>query len=265
MYAGGINSFAAPHNIAPGGASGIAILINYLFDIPIGLFVLIFNIPLLLITWRSTVLPRSFTARSTVAIVLLSLITDLMDIILPVYKGDPLLASLLAGALMGTGMGLAHLGHSNTGGISLLGLLLQMKRPLVKTGTVLFILNSTVILASALVYKNIENLLYAVVTVYVSGLFMDKIIDSATTRALMLIISDCTDKVRRALLDNGRSITIIKGEGGYSGDRQRIILCAIDKASANKMQKLVRLTDPAALIIMNAANTIEGKGFRHVI
>jgi uncharacterized membrane-anchored protein YitT (DUF2179 family) len=265
MYAVGITAFAAPHDIAPGGASGLAILVNYLTGIPIGLFVLIFNIPLLLFAFRSEILPRGFIWRSTWVIILLSAATDLFKISALEYHGDPLLASMIAGALMGGGMGLAHLGGANTGGISLLGLLLQLRRPHLKTGQLLSLLNSVVIVASGLVYGNIENLLYAIVTVYISGLFMDRIIDTGGAGSLMIVMSDCTDRVRELFLQQQKSITVIRGEGGYSGNTQRVILCAVSRTDGSRLKKLIRKTDPAALVIVNDSNTLEGKGFSHVI
>ena len=103
IYAVGINSFAAPHKIAPGGASGIAILINYLTGCPIGLFVFVFNIPLLLIIVVKKYFPRSFVFRTLASTALLSIVTDLVIVRIPVYKGNPLLAAV------------QHRGHFSSG------------------------------------------------------------------------------------------------------------------------------------------------------
>ena len=173
IYAVGINSFAAPHKIAPGGASGIAILINYLTGCPIGLFVFVFNIPLLLIIVVKKYFPRSFVFRTLASTALLSIVTDLVIVRIPVYKGNPLLAAMFCGAMMGIGLALVHMGQSNTGGISLLGLIMQKCNPQFQVGAWISGLNIAVVLASAMVYRNIESLLYAVVTVYISGMFMD--------------------------------------------------------------------------------------------
>ena len=116
IYAVGINSFAAPHKIAPGGASGIAILINYLTGCPIGLFVFVFNIPLLLIIVVKKYFPRSFVFRTLASTALLSIVTDLVIVRIPVYKGNPLLAAMFCGAMMGIGLALVHMGQSNDRG-----------------------------------------------------------------------------------------------------------------------------------------------------
>ena len=201
IYAVGINSFAAPHKIAPGGASGIAILIN---------------IPLLLIIVVKKYFPRSFVFRTLASTALLSIVTDLVIVRIPVYKGNPLLAAMFCGAMMGIGLALVHMGQSNTGGISLLGLIMQKFNPQFQVGAWISGLNIAVVLASAMVYRNIESLLYAVVTVYISGMFMDHMLENADAKNLMIVIAESTDKVRQVFLDRKIGVTVLKGEGGYS-------------------------------------------------
>ena len=181
IYAVGINSFAAPHKIAPGGASGIAILINYLTGCPIGLFVFVFNIPLLLII----VVKNIFRVLSCFApCVYRSALHcdrsgDRQDsgIQRKSSSGGYVLRSM-----MGIGLALVHMGQSNTGGISLLGLIMQKCNPQFQVGAWISGLNIAVVLASAMVYRNIESLLYAVVTVYISGMFMDHMLENADAK-----------------------------------------------------------------------------------
>ncbi|MEG0152080.1 MAG: YitT family protein [Cellulosilyticaceae bacterium] len=264
-YAIGINCFASPHNIAPGGASGIAILVNYVCGFPIGLFSFLFNIPLLLWILMKQYFPKAFVVKTLATTLLLSVVTDVLVVHMPVYKGDPLLAAMFAGVLMGVGLALVHLGDSNTGGISLLGLIIQKMKPKFQVGGLISILNIAVVMASGIVYKNMESLLYAVVTVYISGLFMDKILDNVSAKNLMIIISECTDEVRQVLIESHRAITILQGEGGYSSKRQRVILCAATREDCEHMQKAIKSVDNKSLIIITQASKVEGKGFNHVV
>lgn len=264
-YAVGINCFAAPHNIAPGGASGIAILINYVFKFPIGTFVLVFNIPLLIWILIKKYFPKSFVLKTLATTSLLSFITDYIVVYIPVYKGDALLASMFGGALMGIGLALVHLGASNTGGISLLGVIVQKIKPKFPVGGLIASLNIAVVIASGFIYKNIESLLYAVVTVYISGLFMDKMLEQASKKNLMFIMSECTDIVRKALVDAHKSITILKGEGGYSSKMQRVLICAATKDDCVQIEKMIKSLDDKALIIITETKKVEGKGFKHMI
>lgn len=265
LYAIGINCFAAPHNIAPGGASGIAILVNYIFGVPIGLFSFLFNIPLLIIIWVKKYFPKEFIFKTLASTLLLSFVTDYVVVYIKPYEGDTLLASMFAGVLMGIGLALVHLGKSNTGGISLVGVIIKHINPKFKVGALISFLNILVVFASAFIYKNVESLLYAIVVVYISGIFMDRILEIASAKNLMLIMCETTDIVREVLVNSKHTITILKGEGGYSSQMQRVILCAASKTECDLIEKEVKQADKGALIIRLDARKIEGKGFTHMI
>lgn len=114
IYAGGIYIFAAPHQIAPGGASGLGVLVNYLCGFPLGIFTFIFNIPFLIMSYKY--LSKAFIFKALISITMLSIITDYVIVYFPTYKGDPLLAAILAGTLMGVGLAIVHMSRSTTGG-----------------------------------------------------------------------------------------------------------------------------------------------------
>lgn len=264
LYAVGINCFATPHQIAPGGASGIAILVNYVTGCPIGLFVFVFNIPLLaLIVWKHY-FPKTFVIGTLASTALLSIVTDLIVIKLPVYHGNPLLASMFCGAMMGIGLALVHLGKSNTGGISLLGLILQKCNPQFPVGKWISGLNIAVVIASGVVYRNIDSLLYAVVTVYISGLFMDQILENAESKNLMIVIAESTDKVRQVFLNRQVGVTVLKGEGGYSSEVQRVVMCVTEKKECEILQEKIYKEDPKALVIISEAEKVRGKRYKHL-
>ncbi len=265
LYAVGINCFAAPHNIAPGGASGVAILVNYLFNFPIGVFVLVFNIPFLIWIFVKKYFSNAFIFKTLATTALLSFITDYIVIYIPIYKGDALLASMFGGALMGIGLAIVHLGNSNTGGISLLGIIIQKINPKFQVGALISSINIIIVLVSGFIYKNIESLLYAVVTVYISGIFMDKILEQVSKKNLVFIMSECTDIVRKALVDSQKTVTILKGEGGYSSKMQRVLICATTKDDCIQIEKIVKSLDDKALIIVTETKKMEGKGFKNII
>ncbi len=265
MYAIGIQCFAAPHNIAPGGVSGIAIMLNYLFNIPIGFFTFIVNIPLIIIILVRKYFNKTFIVNMLIASTILSIITDFILLIVPTYKGDPLLAAIFSGAIMGIGLALVHLGEMNTGGVSLMGLMIHEERPEFHVGTLITVLNMSIVILSTIIYKNIESMLYATVTVYISGVFMDKLLDNASHKSLMLVISECTDKVKDVFVKYHAGSTILKGEGNYSGRFQRVILCVVKKQTCEDMQKEIKQVDPHALTIITEASKVEGKGFRHIM
>lgn len=265
LYMVGIKVFAAPARIAPGGASGIAVLINYLTGFPIGLFCSLFSIPLLIIILWKKIFPLFFFWKTVGSILLLSFMTDIIGPMLPVYKGDFLLAAIFAGTFMGSGLALVYLGNSDTGGITLIGLIIQKKYPQFQVGTMISLLNFIIVLTSGIVYKNMENILYAIVTVYVSGLFMDRIVNNANAKNLMIVMSECTDKVRCIFLNEEKGLTLLKGEGGYTSETQRVIMSAVNKGDCIRIQKKIIQTDDKALIIVAEASKVLGKNFGHMI
>lgn len=181
-----------------------------------------------------------------------------------VYKGNPLLAAMFCGAMMGIGLALVHMGQSNTGGISLLGLIMQKCNPQFQVGAWISGLNIAVVLASAMVYRNIESLLYAVVTVYISGMFMDHMLENADAKNLMIVIAESTDKVRQVFLDRKIGVTVLKGEGGYSSEVQRVVMCVSEKKECELLQKRIHKVDDKALVIITEAEKVAGKGFKHL-
>jgi len=259
VYCIGIHSFAVPHKIAPGGASGIAVLFNHVTEFPIGLFVLLFNIPLLLVSFIKRYFTKGFFIKTTIGIFLLSFIMDYIVIYIPIYKGEPLLATIFAGILTGIGLAFVHLGNSNTGGISLLGVIIQKKHPQFQVGFLISSLNMLVVAGSGIVYRNIESMLYSILIVYLSGAFMDKVLFSVESKNLMIVISECTDKTRCVFVEAKKGITILKGEGGYTSETQRVIIGAINKSDCYEMKKRIEQVDPNALIIITEGSKVSGK------
>ncbi len=233
----GIKCFAAPAKIAPGGASGIAILVNYVTRFPIGVFCTLFNFPILAVALYKKIFSPLFAVKSAGSIVLLSVMTDIIAPRIPHYQGNPLLAALFAGGFMGIGLALVYLGTSDTGGITMVGLIIKKHIPHLHVGTLVSAINILVVLVSGIVYRNAESILYAVVTVYVSGLFMDRIVNSANVEKLMIVMGECTDRVRSIFLEEHSGITIVRGEGGYSGQTQRVIMGAVKKQTVTEYRE----------------------------
>lgn len=265
LYTVGIRCFAAPAGIAPGGSSGIAILVNYVTGFPVGLFTSLFSLPILALVWWKKIFPPVFAVRAACSIIGLSVMTDMLEPVLPKFGDDPLLAALFAGAFMGLGLGFVYLGNSDTGGITMIGLILQRYFPQLKVGALVSSINICIVLASGLVYHDIRNILYAAVTVYVSGQFMDMLVNNSNSKDLMIVMSECTDKVRCVFLEEKKGITILKGEGGYTSETQRVIMGAASRADCAHIRQRIQEVDPHALIIVAEANNVIGKEFGRLL
>lgn len=266
LYALGIHSFTAPQQIAPGGASGIAIIVNYLTDFPMGQFTFLFNIPLLIFAYKQ--LTKRFVWNALMSITLFSIITDYVVVYFPIYKGDMLLAAVFGGALMGIGLGIVHISGSTTGGLSILGLLLQKKYPQFEVGTLLFCLNFLVVSVSGFVFNNIETVLYATITIFINSKFMDNLVEHLNNNKFIVIISDNYKKaeIEQKLMEKtSRGITILKGEGGYSKEEKQIVFCAARKVECPGIRKMIKDIDPQVFIIVAETSEVVGNGFRHLL
>lgn len=264
LYGIGIHSFTAPQHIAPGGASGIGILVNYVSGFPIGLFTFLFNIPLLILAYRYVT--KKFFYNALFSITLFSFITDYIVVILPIYTGDPLLACIFGGALMGVGLALVHMAESTTGGLTILGVILQKQFPQFEVGKLIFLLNLTVVAASALVFNNIESVLYAVIAIYISSMCMDSVICGLNNNKFVVIISDHNEEVKTYISDaTHKGFTILNGVGGYSDCDKQVIFCAIGKNEYANVKKMIHQVDPNAFVIITDASEVIGNGFKSMI
>lgn len=264
LYGIGIHSFTAPQHIAPGGASGIGILVNYVSGFPIGLFTFLFNIPLLILAYRYVT--KKFFYNALFSITLFSFITDYIVVIFPIYTGDPLLACIFGGALMGVGLALVHMAESTTGGLTILGVILQKQFPQFEVGKLIFLLNLTVVAASALVFNNIESVLYAVIAIYISSMCMDSMICGLNNNKFVVIISDHNEEVKTYISDaTHKGFTILNGVGGYSDCDKQVIFCAIGKNEYANVKKMIHQVDPNAFVIITDASEVIGNGFKSMI
>lgn len=267
VYAMGVHIFTQPYQIAPGGVTGIATIINYLWGLPIGALTLVLNIPLLVMSWVS--ISRDFTIRTAATTVLLSFCTDLFVLWMPQYPSAsplaPLLASLFGGVLMGVGNALVYMGRSTTGGTSIISALLQKKFPQFSMGKLLMVANFSVVILSIFAFGNIDAALYATLCIFTSSIVMDNMVYGLNTNRLLFIISDkSADIEARILNDLRRGTTILKGEGGYRHSQKNIIFCVVSKAQFYKVREIAMAVDEHAFIVACDAGDVLGKGFKHL-
>jgi uncharacterized membrane-anchored protein YitT (DUF2179 family) len=259
----GIEMFAAPNHIVGGGVTGIATLLHYLFGLPIGTMSFVMNVPLLLIGFYK--LGRMFIFRTLRTVVILSLVMDWCAVILPDYSGNPLLAALFGGVLMGVGMGLVLLRGSTTGGTDILVRLIRKKRPHMSFGTVILITDMAVIASAAIVYKSLETIMFGIVMEYCTTVVVDKIIGGYDARKLAIIVSARWEEISRRILDElGRGATVLDAMGAYTRQKTGMLFCVVDSRQLVLLKRIVRRIDPQAFVIVSTATEILGEGFKSI-
>ncbi|MBR5291278.1 MAG: YitT family protein [Clostridia bacterium] len=260
VYAAGIAIFLDPNGLAPGGVTGIAIMISYAAKIPTGTLVLIINIPLLIIgAWK---FGRNFLMYTAVSTVLSSLMINWLSAI-SLGITDKLLCGIVGGALMAVGMGIVFKCGGTTGGSDILIKLLRLRYRHLRTGTLFAITDTIIVAVSALVFKNIQNALYAGIALAVSSMVLDLVLYGPDEAKSVMIISDRSEDVAKRILEElDIGVTYLQGRGAYTGAEKQVLLCAMRKALFPKVRQVVQQEDPAAFMIVSSATEIFGEGFK---
>ncbi|MCL1975384.1 MAG: YitT family protein [Firmicutes bacterium] len=260
LFAVGISLFSEPFHIAPGGISGLAIIINYLVSLPVGLTIICINIPLFFAGFLK--LGRSFVISSLYAMLLSSVLIDQLAHIEP-FVEDPLLAALYGGLLIGAGMGLVFVHGASTGGSDIIVRLLRLRFAGLKLGRIMFLTDLFVIALAAIVFGDLNRALYAIITVYVNSIVIDTIIYGLEFSKVAYIISQKSEEIALRIQEElERGVTFIFGEGGYSGQPAKIIMCALKRQQIVKFYAIVHEIDSQAFVIVTDAHEVVGYGFK---
>ena len=263
VYAVSVNAFTSPNNIAPGGVTGIATMLNYLFSTPIGLVAFLINIPIIL--WAVVEIGYKLVAKSVVAILLSSVAIDLLAPIVPSYQGNMILVALFAGLCEGLGLSLTFLRGATTGGTDMLARLLGRRKPHLSMGKLMLAVDGLIVLASAFVYGSIENAMYACIVIFVSTRLIDSILygtDVGTGKLFFVMSPKVRQMGDRIIREVDRTVTYLDSHGGYTNEPGETMLCAVRRFEVFQVQAIIREEDRDAFVIVGDAGQITGEGFR---
>ena len=262
IYGIGTHAFVEPAHIAPGGAMGIALMVNHFADLPIGLLTLAINIPLLVLAWFS--LSHRFAVSTAFATAVCSFILDFMVApVCPVYTGDRILCSLYGGILSGVGMGLIFMAGMTTGGSDILGYVLQKKRPPLSIGRALMAVDGVILLMSIYVFGNIDAALFGLVSLFATTKVIDSVIYGGDASTMATVVTRKPREIaRRIIADLDRSATLVQATGAYSGKDTSVLLCTVRKSQFQRLRKIVYEADPGAFLMATEASEVLGDGFK---
>lgn len=265
IYAVSVNGFTAPNNIAPGGITGVATMLNYAFSLPIGTMVLVLNIPIII--WAVVEIGYKLVLKTSFAILLSSIAIDLFAAFLPAYKGDPVLTAIFAGVFEGVGLSLTFMRGATTGGSDMIARLLGRRMRHLSMGKLMLFVDGIIILASAFVFKSIESAMYACIVVFVATSIIDAILygTDAGTGKLFFVFSQKSQEIADRIMEElGRGTTFLKSRGGYTRVDGEVLICAVRRFEIFKIHEIIRDTDKDAFVIVGDAGEITGEGFKSV-
>ncbi len=262
LYATSVNTFTSPNNIAPGGLTGISTMLHFLFSLPIGIMILVLNIPLFI--WGAVENGRHFLTKTVVATIFVSLIIDVMEPFSYKYDGDSLLAAIFGGLLSGLGLAFIFFRGGTTGGTDIIARNLHKHYPHISMGTIILSCDAVIIISAAFVYHSLESALYAVITIFVSTKVIDTVIYGIAhdNGKLMFIVTNKHEELSQKIIEKvNRGVTLLDAHGAYSNDDKKVLLCAVRPSQVHKIKAFVNSVDENAFIIVTTANAISGKGF----
>ncbi len=260
VLAASFNMFLIPNKIAAGGASGLGIILFHLFHVPVGLTVLMVNIPLFILAWYA--LGWRFVAHSLAGTLLLPLLLELMAF-LPVVTRDLLLASIYGGIGVGVGLGLVFRSQGSTGGTALGAQLIHHYFGL-SSGQGLIFADLAIVLAAGFIFSP-DVALFALLSIFITSRVIDLIQEGPGFSRAALIISDRKEAIsQRIIHELDRGATFLEGSGAYTGEKRGMILCVVPQHQVTRLKNIVRDTDPKAFVIVSRVGEVMGEGFKRI-
>lgn len=261
LYSAGIHVFVTPANFAPGGLTGLSLIINhYLPNLPIGALMLLFNVPIVLATFR--LMGKKFFLKSLRSMVLLSLMLDLVFPYVPQYTGEPLLAAIFGGVLAGAGLVAVYWRGSSTGGTDFIIMAIRKKKPFMSIGMITLFVDGCVIVLGGLVFGYVDAVLYGIIMTFASTLVIDKVMQGLGSRRMAIVITTNGAGVIRGISEEiGRGVTLVKAIGTYTGEERQMLMCACAKSEIFRIRRIAYGCDSHALVLFTTLEEAYGLGF----
>ena len=264
IYAFGLTYFVVPHHLFEGGATGITLITYYLFNIPISVMNLIINIPLFILAWK--IFGAKTLYSSLLGTISLSIWLAIFEKIPLSFnlEGDLVIVALVAGVLLGLGLGIIFNAGGTTGGTDIVARILN-KYTNISVGKLLFAIDFIILMLILIILQDLRLVTYTLLFDFIVSRVIDLIGEGGYAGKGFMIITqkpmEVADKINEEL---GRGVTFISGQGYYSQKDLKIIYCIVARNEMIKMKELIHTIDPRAFITITEAHEILGEGFTFV-
>jgi len=254
--------FLIPHHFVPGGVSGIAIIINYFASLPVGLLIMVLNVPIFLLGLKT--MGRRYVLSSLAGMVASSLFIDFFNRILklPSATANPVLAAIYGGIVLGIGLGIVFRGRASTGGSDIIGMILH-KFTGMSIGYGIMVTDFVVISASGLALRSLEAPLYGYLVLFLSTKLIDMVLEGWNYSKLVIIISTRTDEIAGFILKGlERGGTALRSRSLYLNREGEVILTVVHRKQLAELKARIKKIDPDAFVIINDTHDVLGRGFK---
>jgi len=260
IYALTVKFFLLPGGLVTGGSTGIALAVNYITDMDISTFVLIFNMAMLLVGYG--VLGKKFAATTILSTFTYPLALKALDFLFPdvIITTDIILCTIFSGIGIGVAVGIVIREGASTGGMDIPPLVLN-KTMKIPVSVSLYVFDVCILMSQAL-FTNAEKILYGIVLVCLYTMVIDKLMLMGSSQTEIKIISEKHEEIRKAIIEEmDRGVTLMHSKGGYLGRETELILSVISNREVPKMEKMVRRIDPECFMVVNKVTEVSGRGF----
>lgn len=255
----GIGVFLTPNKIVGGGVSGLSTILYHTLYVPPGVSFIVINIIFLALGFK--LLGKDFIIKTLLGASLLSIFVQIFSF-MPFYTDNIMLATIFGGALYGIGIGLGFAAGASTGGTDILGRLIQYKFSAVPIGKLLLAVDSIIIFISLVVFKDIELVLFGMISLFISSYSIDFVIGQLNVSRIAFVITDKGDEISKKLVSSSpRGVTIIDVVGAYTYDEKKMLFCALKEGESSQFQQKILGIDENAFIVFSESQRIKGNGF----
>lgn len=246
--------------MAPGGFTGLSVILSRICPLETGTIYLILNIPVIMLgIWK---FGWKFTTSTLYAIFVVSIATNSIAAC-GAATTEPLLGAVFGGALIAVGIGLVFRNSATTGGVDIIVKCLRQKIPHLKTGTLMLMIDAVIVSLSGVIFGNIDSVLYSIIAALTTSYVLDIVLYGHDEAKLIYIISDRSEKLtERMLLEIDIGVTLLEGSGAYENKEKKVMMCVVRKQLAHKVEEVVRQEDSSAFMIITNATEIYGEGYK---
>lgn len=260
----GVNLFLVHAKLLSGGATGVALILEYTLKIPSGIVILLINIPLIILSYKK--LDRSFTIYTTIGMLCLSIslmitrsFTQFINI-----ENDLLVLCIYGGVLCGIGYGVVFLRHGSTGGNDIITMLIRKKYSNFNIGGLGFLLNIIIVCVGAIIF-GLPQALYTIISLFIQSLVLDKMLKGFNSKKLLLILTRKEKEIIEYVIkDLNRGITSLFAEGEYTHDKKKMLYCIVSPYQMVELKTVIHNIDPGAFITIVDVSEVRGKGFFNI-
>ncbi len=252
--------FLLPNQLSSGGFSGIATIFYYLFQSPMGITIILLNLPLFILSIFKN--GKKFFLKAVAGTVLLSTFIDIFDKY-PPLTSDRFLACIYGGILIGIGTAIILKANASTGGSDLLAQIIRKFKPEFRPGTLITGLDIIIVALNVIFFKEIEIGLYSAITIYIMGKVIDIFFEGVYFTKLMYIVSEKYEEIAKKIQEEaGRGTTGLYAKGLYTNKDKMLLLCAVSRNEVAQIKRIIKETDDKAFIMITNAREVLGKGFK---